>query len=90
MKNAVLSLFFLLAAHGQETVFIPPPELQPPPPALASVVGNSKKLLITMSVDRDTYFVGEALRLSMKAVNPTAQTMEIFKKFSARASALLE
>ena len=57
-------------------VFTPPPGLQPPPPALAGIVGNSKKLAITMSLDRDTYFVGEVVRLSMKAVNPTAQIIE--------------
>ena len=34
-----------------------------------------------MSLDRDTYFVGEVVRLSMKAVNPTAQIIEIFDPF---------
>ncbi len=86
MKNAILLPVFLLAAHGQETVFIPPPGLAPPPPALAGIVGNSKKLAITMSLDRDTYFVGEVVRLSMKAVNPTAQIMEVFDPFECCGS----
>ena len=86
MKRTILLLLSHLSANGQELTFIPPPGLAPPPPALEGVVGNSKKLVVTMWLDRDTYFVGEALRLSMKAVNPTAQIMEVFDPFECFCS----
>lgn len=50
-------------------------------PKFAGVVANSKKLIITMGLDRDVYFPGEAIRLTMKATNPTPQIMEVFDPF---------
>ena len=34
-----------------------------------------------MTLDREVYFPGEVVRLTMKAVNPTAQIMEVFDLF---------
>ena len=82
MKRAVLLLLGQMALRSQELIPMrsPGPEVLPPP-ALAGVVANSRKLVVTMSVDRDSYFPGEVVRLTMKALNPTAQIMEAFNPF---------
>jgi hypothetical protein len=93
---AIGLLSFLVAACSAVAQYPPEPEVVPnPTPQRLEQIARRKALMArttlmkrSLSVDRDTYLLGELIRMKISIENPTPQTLEIADPFSCQAGGI--